>query len=185
MKKCPKCGETKPFSEFRKCKSRKDGHQGFCKPCQYSYSKTAEAKKKKKEWREKNKEKIKKYLKKYREDNLEKCRERSRQHYRDNKKDYIERAMVRESKLKKSEIANKYKLEIKEIYEHRDSLMNMLSSIGYELSFEVDHIIPLNHPDVCGLHVPWNMQVIPKCLNLKKTNKFDGTVENENWIKGE
>jgi hypothetical protein len=34
----------------------------------------------------------------------------------------------------------------------------------------VDHIIPLHHPQVCGLHVPHNLQVIPGRLNMKKRN---------------
>lgn len=37
----------------------------------------------------------------------------------------------------------------------------------------VDHIIPINNPDVCGLHVPWNLRVIPKLENLVKNNKLD------------
>jgi hypothetical protein len=37
---------------------------------------------------------------------------------------------------------------------------------------EVDHIIPLKHPLVCGLHVPENLQLLTKHENCVKASFF-------------
>ena len=37
---------------------------------------------------------------------------------------------------------------------------------------EVDHIIPIKHPLVCGLHVWENLQLLTRSENAKKSNKF-------------
>lgn len=36
----------------------------------------------------------------------------------------------------------------------------------------VDHIVPLSHPLVCGLHVHENLQILPGVDNMEKGNRF-------------
>lgn len=59
----------------------------------------------------------------------------------------------------KMEIRLKYRLAIE---------MSRATGVRYA----VDHVIPLQGEDVCGLHVPWNMEVITQDENLKKSNKL-------------
>lgn len=36
----------------------------------------------------------------------------------------------------------------------------------------LDHVIPLKHPMVCGLNVPWNLQVLTRAQNAAKSNNW-------------
>jgi hypothetical protein len=50
----------------------------------------------------------------------------------------------------------------------REFYLEASSRIG---EWQVDHIIPINGRLVCGLHVPWNLQILTGDANRKKGNK--------------
>lgn len=60
------------------------------------------------------------------------------------------------------------------VYEEAVSLAVKRSVLtGFQWS--VDHIIPLHHKDVCGLHVAANFQVVPSIWNSWKGNRNTDT----------
>ena len=42
------------------------------------------------------------------------------------------------------------------------------------VQYSIDHIVPVQHPRVCGLTVPENLQVIPEKENQVKGNYWEG-----------
>jgi hypothetical protein len=56
---------------------------------------------------------------------------------------------------------------IRLIYEDADYLTRISGE-----KYEVDHMHPLQHSKLCGLHVPWNLQVITKRANSSKGNRW-------------
>ena len=59
------------------------------------------------------------------------------------------------------------KEDIRQFYEEAKRLTKETG-----IKHQVDHIIPLKHPLVCGLHVKANLRVITQEDNYKKNNKF-------------
>ena len=58
--------------------------------------------------------------------------------------------------------------QIVDIYEH----MRDCRAVTGE-DYHVDHIVPLRGENICGLHVPWNLQVLPAYVNISKSNTLE------------
>ena len=64
-------------------------------------------------------------------------------------------------------LTREQKGQIRELYK---IAITMTKTTGEQ--YVVDHIVPLRSEFVCGLHVPWNLRVIPCQENLLKSNKL-------------
>ena len=69
--------------------------------------------------------------------------------------------------LNQMEITKRNHGAIQDIYKERDRMNTMDNS---NTMWEVDHIQPILGKDVSGLHVPWNLRVITRDENRKKSN---------------
>lgn len=179
MKKCFECEEEKEISEFYKNKARYDGLCNRCKLCDKTNKKDPKIKIARKLWEENNKDSVKKYHKEY-----------SKIYYSENKEkiDIINKKWRENNKERWLELGRKafqnpvrkHKHKINEAKRRALKLKATLPGFDLEISkiyddcptgYHVDHIVPLRGKDVCGLHVPWNLQYLTPEENRKKNNK--------------
>lgn len=146
MKKCTSCNET-DLSEFHIHLTTKDKLQPKCKACRRKASKT---------WDSNNKEHKKKLCKDWLVSN-------KASHNAKEAKYQAAKIHATPSWLTKGQLA-----EIKEWYKLAEELQ-WLS----EEKLHVDHIVPLRGNNVSGLHVPWNLQILPLSINCSKSNKHE------------
>jgi len=162
MKECKWCKNKKPFSDFYKSKNTKDGCQSHCKECHSLYNS-----KKYYDNHEENRARLSKYY----YENHEKEKKYRRNHYNSNKAKYLANFYKREDRIKIATpnwLTKEMFLQIEEIYKKRIEISNMTG-----IQYHVDHIVPIQGENVCGLHVPWNLQIITAEENLKKSNKYE------------
>lgn len=161
LHKCYKCKTEKKFSEFHKNKTKKNGLSNVCKTCKKTLGKS--------HYRE-NKEKYSEWSRSWRENNPSYMKKYLSEHYRSNKYLYFAYSAKRrayKSDATPSWLTDTHLSEIKNFY----WLAKDLTGVSGE-TYHVDHIVPLKGENVCGLHVPWNLQVLPADINLSKGNKY-------------
>lgn len=109
----------------------------------------------------KHADKYKRQSKIYRLKNAEKINAYHRQHYLD----FPEKYFANNAKRRAAKIRATVKWadleKINQFYSKKPD------------GFHVDHIIPLKHKLVCGLHNEFNLQYLPEKDNLAKSNKFE------------
>lgn len=186
-KVCSKCNILKPLEDFHKRSQLKSGYRSECKACGCSRRKKYHVDNHDKSiqsainWKQKNQEKVRCYSKEYYTKNKEainlkqraaslKTKEKRRDYRLKNKDRYTMHKATRRFLEKASSVYNDEFNQF--LMEECYSLSRLRSDIT-GIKWHVDHIIPLNGKNVCGLHVGINLQVIPATENLRKSNNYE------------
>jgi len=173
--KCNTCFKKKSIQEYYlKSNGKITDHR--CKYCTSKYKKEYRSdnydrvRNQEDVWKHDNKEAIKQSQDKYRENNKEVCNKRNRDYYKKNI--HTQRARIAAKRVLR---LDRYKFKLSKTDESKiKSIYKMCNNISKKtgVPHHVDHIVPLLGELVSGLHVPWNLQVIPAKDNLTKGNKF-------------
>ena len=156
--RCCRCRQDKPRSEFHKASSRRGGRSNRCKPCAIEVAS---------EWYKNNKDRKRAYDAKRREEKRHLYRAASKRWREANKESKNADTNVRRKRVRKNMPPWIRPRDMKCIYDQASRVSQCLG-----VQHHVDHIHPLRGRGLRGLHVPWNLQVLPAKKNLEKSNKI-------------
>ena len=172
MKTCKTCGTEKLLEDFTQVKRNKDGHSGSCKVCDNAKKKATDPTGEKGRARgvkfyHANKDKYKAYYESVKDDPEFKERTyMNTKKYREDHPGWMA-AQCAKRRAVKAQATPDWSNEF--FVEEAYHLANLRAQVT-GLEWHVDHIVPLQHKDACGLHTEDNLQVIPAVLNYKKMN---------------
>jgi len=126
LKRCSKCGETKPINEFYKNKSQKCGLDSECKLC--GYNRRVKRKPYQKAYRQTHKEESVAYSRIYRKANREKAIAYSRDYYKANKEKM--NALSRAYEAANKEKMNAYRLAYVNNLSRNDPMYRLSQSVS-------------------------------------------------------
>ena len=183
---CSKCKIDKEESLFPKDKTRKSGYKSFCKNCCSESRKSRSGDRttseyNKKYWiKNKNELSIRYYTRNYREAQLSRYYLK-KDEILEKQKSYLKTPQGRFKSCSKEAKRRARKLQATPPWLTKEHLaqIDYLYWLSNDLQitsgqkYHVDHIVPLQGKKVCGLHVPWNLQILPAKNNLSKGNKHE------------
>jgi hypothetical protein len=127
------------------------------------------------QWRLKNKEKIKETNRLYNLNNKSKVKEIARLYLLNNiekRKETVRLTRLNNPHTQKAITAKRRALKLKAT--PRFANLKKIKEIykNCPKGYTVDHIVPLQGKEVCGLHVEWNLQYLTPSQNSSKSNKL-------------
>lgn len=129
-----------------------------------------ECNEKSRQWARNNPEKSRVIKERWASNNLDKIRERTKSYRENNKARYAFLANQRRARKLRATPTWLTNEEHEDIFAY--FVVREFFNTSMNDTYEVDHIVPLQGRGVCGLHVPWNLRVIPKAINSSKSNKL-------------